>query len=242
MKKFLKVICIVAVIVIVIVLGINFLVVGLGGRDLITEKEAVSLLADKTSGGSSDSEATGSEASKTKTEKPDCIMVLGAQVKPDGTPSTMLADRLDTAIQLYKYGVAPKLLLSGDDGQIEYNEVTAMLEYAKVQGVPAKDIFLDHAGFSTYESVYRAQYIFGVKNMVIVTQRYHEYRALYIAQRFGIEVKGVSAVDKRYINQGFRDIREIMARDKDFFKCIVKPEPTYLGDKIDISGDGRVTQ
>lgn len=154
----------------------------------------------------------------------------------------MLADRLDTAIQLYKDGVAPKLLLSGDDGQIEYNEVEVMLEYAKAQGVPGKDIFLDHAGFSTYESVYRAQYIFGVKKMVIVTQRYHEYRALYIAQRFGIDVNGVSAVDKRYIYQGFRDIREIMARDKDFFMCIVKPEPTYLGEKIDISGDGRVTQ
>lgn len=225
MKKFLKVICIVAVVVIVIVLGINFLVVGLGGRDLISEKEAVSLLAGKETNA-----------------KPDCILVLGAQVKPDGTPSTMLADRLDTAIQLYKDGVAPKLLLSGDDGQIEYNEVEVMLEYAKAQGVPGKDIFLDHAGFSTYESVYRAQYIFGVKKMVIVTQRYHEYRALYIAQRFGIDVNGVSAVDKRYIYQGFRDIREIMARDKDFFMCIVKPEPTYLGEKIDISGDGRVTQ
>ena len=220
MKKFLKVICIIAVVLIVIVLGINFVVVGLGGKDLTSEQEAV----------------------KTRSAKTDCILVLGAQVKPDGTPSTMLADRLDTAIKLYKDGVAPKILMSGDDGQVEYNEVKIMLEYAKEHGVPAKDIFLDHAGFSTYESVYRAQYIFGVKKMIIVTQKYHEYRALYIAQRFDIDAKGVSAVDKRYINQGFRDIREIMARDKDFFMCIAKPDPTYLGDKIDISGDGRVTQ
>ena len=154
----------------------------------------------------------------------------------------MLQDRLDMGIKLYKAGVAPKILMSGDDGQVEYNEVSAMASYAKEKGVPGKDLFLDHAGFSTYESMYRAQYIFGIKNAIVVTQKYHEYRALYIGQRLGIDVTGVCAEDIKYLGQGFRDIREILARDKDFFKCIVKPDPTYLGEKIDIKGDGRVTQ
>lgn len=241
MKKFLKWMCVLAVCVMVIVLGINFVVVGVGGSDLISEKDAVSMFAgESASSGSGQADESGEEGDKA--DRPDCIIVLGAQVKPDGTPSMMLADRLDTAIKLYKEGVAPKLLLSGDDGQVEYNEVKSMLEYSKAQGIPEKDIFLDHAGFSTYESLYRAQYIFGVKSAIVVTQKYHEYRALYIGQRLGIDVKGVSAVDVQYYNQFFRDVREVLARDKDFFMCIVKPDPTYLGDKIDISGDGRVTQ
>ena len=159
-------------------LGINFVVVGLGGKDLTSEQEAV----------------------KTRSAKTDCILVLGAQVKPDGTPSTMLADRLDTAIKLYKDGVAPKILMSGDDGQVEYNEVKIMLEYAKEHGVPAKDIFLDHAGFSTYESVYRAQYIFGVKKMIIVTQKYHEYRALYIALENWAKATGNFKMEAKFIS------------------------------------------
>ena len=221
-----------AVCLMVIVLGINFVVVGVGGSDLISEKDAVSMFAgESASSGSGQADESGEEGDKA--DRPDCIIVLGAQVKPDGTPSMMLADRLDTAIKLYK---------EGDDGQVEYNEVKSMLEYSKAQGIPEKDIFLDHAGFSTYESLYRAQYIFGVKSAIVVTQKYHEYRALYIGQRLGIDVKGVSAVDVQYYNQFFRDVREVLARDKDFFMCIVKPDPTYLGDKIDISGDGRVTQ
>lgn len=219
MKKFLKGICILAVIAIVIMLGINFIVVGVGGRDLVSEK---SVIGDK--------------------DKADCILILGAQVKPDGSPSKMLKDRLDKGIELYRTGAAPKILMSGDDGQIEYNELEVMYQYAKDAGVPREDLFLDHAGFSTYESMYRAQYIFGVKKAIVVTQKYHEYRALYIGQRLGIDVKGVSAEDIKYVNQGFRDIREVLARDKDFCMCLIKPDPTYLGDKINIKGDGRQTQ
>jgi vancomycin permeability regulator SanA len=201
-------------------LGINFIVVGLGGRDIVTEKEVLS-----------DSDF-----------KADCIIVLGAQVMPEGYPSKMLKDRLDEGIRLYNAGAAPKILMSGDDGQVEYNEVGVMADYAENAGVSKEDLFLDHAGFSTYESMYRAQYIFGVKSAIVVTQKYHEYRALYIGQRLGIDVRGVSAVDKSYAMQGFRDVREVLARDKDFFQCILKTKPTYLGDKIDISGDGRQTQ
>ncbi|MBQ3185890.1 MAG: YdcF family protein, partial [Firmicutes bacterium] len=111
--------------------------------------------------------------------EPECIMVLGASVHPDGTPSPMLEDRLEAGIELYNRGVAPKLLLTGDNGQIEYNEVEAMKNYAVNAGVPEEDIFLDHAGFSTYDSVYRASYVFGVESMVAVTQEYHLFRTLH---------------------------------------------------------------
>lgn len=212
--------CILVAVAAVIVLGINFIVVGMGGRDLVSEKDML----------------------KESSFRADCIIVLGAQVKADGTPSKMLRDRLDEGIRLYEAGAAPKILMSGDDGQVEYNEVAAMAAYAEDAGVSKKDLFLDHAGFSTYESMYRAQYIFGVKRAIVVTQKYHEYRALYIGQRLGMDVRGVSAADINYAFQGFRDIREIMARDKDFLQCIFWPKPTYLGDKIDIKGDGRQTR
>lgn len=169
----------------------------------------------------------------------DCIMVLGASVHSDGTPSQMLRDRLDKGIELYKKGVAPKLLMTGDNGHIEYNEVEAMKQYAIEAGIPEKDIFLDHAGFSTYESMFRARDVFNVKSMVIVTQKYHEYRAIYIAKKLGLEVDGVYCKDVRYGGQLARDFREVLARDKDFVKCIFKPDPTFLGDVIDIKGDGR---
>lgn len=241
MKKFLKVICILAIIVIVAMLGINFIVVGVGGQDLVSEKSVLNEVSSEENSADG-SEGNSDESSNDADGSADCILILGAQVKPDGTPSTMLKDRLDKGIELYNAGAAPKILMSGDDGQIEYNELEVMYQYAKNAGVPRKDLFLDHAGFSTYESMYRAQYIFGVKKAIVVTQKYHEYRALYIGQRLGIDVKGVSAADITYANQGFRDAREVLARDKDFFMCIIKPDPTYLGDKINIKGDGRQTQ
>ncbi len=173
-----------------------------------------------------------------KGEKYDCILVLGASVRSDRKPSQMLKDRLDRGIELYKEGFAPKILMSGDNGQVEYNEVEAMKTYALKHGVPSEDIFLDHAGFSTYESIYRAKEVFAVKSMLIVTQKYHEYRSVYIAKELGLEVKGASCREVRYNGQLSRDLREILARDKDYFMCIFKPEPTYLGDVIDIRGNG----
>lgn len=168
----------------------------------------------------------------------DCILVLGAGLKPDGTPNHMLEDRLEKGIELYKAGAAPKLLLSGDNGQAAYDEVNAMKEYALNAGIPSRDIFMDHAGFSTYESMYRAREIFQVKKAIIITQRYHQYRALYMARGFGIEGYGVVSEPRTYAGQQYRDLREILARDKDFLKMIVKPEPTYLGETIPISGSG----
>ncbi|MBR1993583.1 MAG: YdcF family protein [Firmicutes bacterium] len=174
--------------------------------------------------------------------EPECIMVLGASVHPDGTPSPMLEDRLEAGIELYNRGVAPKLLLTGDNGQIEYNEVEAMKNYAVNAGVPEEDIFLDHAGFSTYDSVYRASYVFGVESMVAVTQEYHLYRTLHGCKKMGIEAVGIGADQEVYAGQEYREIREVLARVKDFVMWLIKPEATFLGEAIPISGSGIVTQ
>ncbi len=173
-------------------------------------------------------------------EKADCILILGAGVK-DGRPKPMLRDRLLIGIELYKSGAAKKIIMSGDHGRADYDEVNVMRAFALEQGVSAEDIFLDHAGFSTYDSVYRAKNIFGAENIIIVSQKYHLYRALYIAKKLDVKAVGVSADLNTYGGQLKRDIREIIARDKDFFKCIVKPEAEIMGDKIPLDGDGSIT-
>lgn len=173
-------------------------------------------------------------------EKADCILILGAGVKDD-KPKPMLRDRLLTGIELYKSGAAKKIIMSGDHGRADYDEVNVMRAFALEQGVRAEDIFLDHAGFSTYDSVYRAKNIFGAENIIIVSQKYHLYRALYISEKLDVKAAGVSANLNTYGGQLKRDIREIIARDKDFFKCIAKPEAEIMGDKIPLDGDGSIT-
>lgn len=171
----------------------------------------------------------------------DCIVVLGCKVYDDGTPSAMLEDRLRRGVALYHLGAAPKLLMSGDHGRENYDEVDAMKQYAIVADIPSSDVFMDHAGFSTYETMYRAKEIFGADKIVIVTQEYHLYRAMYVAQALGIETYGVSADYRGYVGQTTRDLREILARVKDFGMSIFQPEPTYLGEMIPISGNGNLT-
>ena len=171
----------------------------------------------------------------------DCILVLGCQVHADGTPSHMLEDRLKQGVALYDLQGSPKLLMSGDHGQDEYNEVGAMKQYAIDAGVPSEDIFMDHAGFSTYESLYRAKVVFGVDKILIVTQKYHLYRALHIADALGMEAYGVAADYRTYSGQWMREIREILARVKDFGTGILKPKPALLGDPIPITGNGNIT-
>lgn len=171
----------------------------------------------------------------------DCIVVLGCQVKSDGTPSDMLSDRLTRGISLYAQGSAPKMIMSGDHGQTTYDEVNTMKQVAIDAGVPSSDIFMDHAGFSTYESLYRAKEIFEADKLIIVTQEYHLYRALYIAEKLGIKAYGVDADYHTYWGQANREAREILARCKDFAKTIYKPEPTFLGETIPVSGDGDIT-
>ena len=170
----------------------------------------------------------------------DCILVLGAGVRNNG-PSPMLEDRLLTAIDLYKSGVAPKILVSGDHENYNYDEVNVMKNYLKDNGIPSSDIFMDHAGLSTYDSIYRTKKIFKANKVVIVTQKYHLYRSLYIAKSLNLKAIGVSATKREYVNQRKRDIREVAARIKDFFKCIVRPDPTYMGEVISIKGNGDKT-
>lgn len=171
----------------------------------------------------------------------DCIIVLGCQVRADGSLSAMLRDRLVRGVELYRAEVAPKLLMSGDHGQTDYDEVGAMKQYALDNHVPSEDVFKDHAGFSTYETMYRAKEIFKAEKVVIVTQEYHLYRAIYIAEQLGLEAYGVSADLQEYSGQTKRDVREVLARCKDYVMCLFMPEPTYLGEAIPVSGDGDYT-
>ncbi len=206
-----------AIAVIATVLGVNAHVKNVGGNNIITPEEAMDL------------------------KDVDCIIVLGCLVKDNGVPSDMLADRLQRGIELYEQGSAPKIIMSGDHGRTEYDEVNAMKQVAIDEGVESSDVFMDHAGFSTYESMYRAKEIFEADKIIIVTQEYHLYRAIYIAEKLGIEAYGVNADLRTYWGQPSRELREILARCKDFVTAIFKPEPTYLGETIPISGDGDIT-
>lgn len=216
MKKIIKYTIIALVIIVIIVFVINFYV-KLSTKNQIIENDDYSKLKDI-----------------------DCILVLGAGVWGD-EPSPMLEDRLLEAISLYKNNVSSKIIMSGDHGREEYDEVNIMKKFAIEKGVPSENIFMDHAGFSSYESIYRAKEIFGANKIVIVTQKYHLYRALYIANSLKIEGYGVGADPRAYKGQAYRELREILARDKDFVKCIFKIKPTYLGDTIPVNGNGDVT-
>lgn len=215
-KKIIKYIIIIAIIIIVAVLGINFYV-KMSTKNQIIESKDFSNIKDI-----------------------DCILVLGAGVWGD-KPSPMLEDRLLEAIELYKNGATTKIIMSGDHGQANYDEVNIMKNFAIEKGVDSEDIFMDHAGFSSYDSIYRAKEIFGANKIIIVTQKYHLYRALYISNKLGIEAYGVTANPRQYTGWVYRELREILARDKDFVKCIFKPKPKILGDKIPISGNGDIT-
>ena len=183
---------------------------------------------------------TAEEASEL--EGVDCIIVLGCLVKDNGEPSDRLADRILKGVEVYKKGGAPKIIMSGDHGREDYDEVGAMKRTAVSEGVPSSDIFMDHAGFSTYESIYRAKEMFGADKIIIVTQEYHLYRALYIADELGVEAYGVSAeFNVRALEKVRCEVREVLARCKDLVMTGVKGSPAYIGEKISLDGDGNVT-
>lgn len=168
----------------------------------------------------------------------DCVMIMGAGLW-DGKPSPMLRERLNFGLDVYNTGCTDRIMMTGDHGRDNYDEVNAMKDYAIENGVSADNVFMDHAGFSTYESMYRARDVFQVEKMVIVTQKYHIYRSVYNARKLGIDAYGVAADELKY--GIYNDIREALARVKDFFYCIVQPEPTYLGDPISIHASGALT-
>ena len=173
----------------------------------------------------------------------DAIIVLGAQVYAGGRTSPTLAERLDTALELYTAGKAPKMILSGDHGTKEYDEVNAMKEYMLDRGVPREDIFLDHAGFNTYDSMYRAKEVFCVNSLLISTQQFHISRAVYIARKLGIEAYGYPSVKwDSYYEQQY-GLRESFAKIKAFLDVeILKRNPKFLGEPIPIDGNGIVTE
>ena len=173
----------------------------------------------------------------------DCVMVLGAGVWGD-SPSHMLEERLNRGIEVYNSPATNRLLMSGDHGRTDYDEVNVMKSFAMQSGAVSEEVFMDHAGFSTYESMYRARDVFDVKSLIIVTQEYHLYRAIYDARKLGLEAYGVAA-DGQY-NYGldmrlYNNLRESLARCKDVIWCIAQPEPTYLGEVIPISASGNLT-
>lgn len=171
----------------------------------------------------------------------DAIIVLGALVYPDGTPSDILKDRLDNAIALYEAGAAPKIIMSGDHGTTSYDEVKHMKAYAVEKGVPAEDIFCDHAGFSTYETMHRAKNVFGAERVIISTQTYHLYRALYDAVGVGMEAVGVPSDFHTFQQQLMWNVREMPARTKDVLMVATNAQPTFGGEPIDLKGSGTVT-
>lgn len=178
-------------------------------------------------------------------KKVDAIIVLGAGVREDGTPSDILTDRLSTSLDILNVGVEGKLLLSGDHGREGYNEVGTMKDYIlKNSDIKEKDIFLDHAGFSTYDSIYRAKDIFKVESALIVTNEYHLPRALYLAEKLGIDAYGYTSDKREYYYMDAYKKRERIAQLKDFlFVNVLKPEPKFLGESIPVNtSDGRDTE
>ena len=174
----------------------------------------------------------------------DCALVLGAGVWGD-SPSHMLEERLNKGIDVYNTGCTNRILMSGDHGQEDYDEVNVMKSFAVNCGATSNEVFMDHAGFSTYESMYRARDIFCVESVVIITQRYHLYRAVYDARKLGLNAYGVCAdgqYDYDITVRTYNNTREALARCKDFVWCIAKPEPTYLGVEIPISASGELTE
>jgi len=172
----------------------------------------------------------------------DAVLVLGARVYQNGSPSPALQDRLDYGYDLYAQGTVKKILVSGDHGTKEYDEVNAMKDYLLSKGVPREDIFLDHAGFNTYDSIYRTRDIFQVHTLIIATQEFHIKRAVYIARCLGLAAYGVAAPDKSIYAMRYNRFRESLAKVKAFFDTeVIKRQPAYLGDVIPIMGNGIAT-
>lgn len=217
LKRLFKLVIIVAIVGIAIILITNFIMINEVKENIISEEKASTLT------------------------NVDSVLVLGCGVDENGNPSKMLADRVAVGIRVYKSNSTNRILMSGDHGRKDYDEVNTMKSIALKNGIDEDSVFCDHAGFSTYETMYRATDIFGIDKVIIVTQKYHLYRALYDAKKMGIEAYGVASDEREYGGQLYRDVRELLARTKDFVWCIIKPEPTYRGEKIPIETSGTRT-
>lgn len=171
----------------------------------------------------------------------DAVIIPGARINGDGTPSKVLQNRLDLGYRLYQQGCAKKILVSGDHRTDNYNEVAVMIRYLEELGVPSRDIFADHDGYDTYETMYRAGHVYGVSHAIVATQHYHNVRAVYIGHQLGITTYGVDAAETDS-SGSWMTLREYGSRMKAFFQAgIFKPEAKVLGEQIDLFSDGTVT-
>ena len=170
----------------------------------------------------------------------DAVTILGAKVYEDGRLSSILIDRIKTALEVYRNGKAKKILVSGDHGRKSYDEVNAVKRYLlDVEKIPGEDIFLDHAGFDTYDSLYRAHDVFEAKKLIISTQSFHLPRAVYIGQKLGLDTQGIVADKQTYRTAVYNELRENLARCKAFTNVFFKVKPKFGGYPIPINGDGR---
>ena len=201
MKKIFKYILIVLIVIILVPVIINFYVI-LSTKNRIVSGDS-ELLTDI-----------------------DYIVVLGAGIRR-GKPSPMLEDRLKTGISLYNNDISNKILITGDHMNDDYDEVTVMKNYLLEHGIPEEDIITDNYGISTYDSIYRVKNVYKSNKVVIVSQRYHLYRALFLSDNLDLESYGVEADLRYYYGQWYREIRGILARNKDFIKGIIKPKAVY---------------
>lgn len=201
MKKIFKYILIVLIVIILVPVIINFYVI-LSTKNRIVSGDS-ELLTDI-----------------------DYIVILGAGIRR-GKPSPMLEDRLKTGISLYNNDISNKILITGDHMNDDYDEVTVMKNYLLEHGIPEEDIITDNYGISTYDSIYRVKNVYKSNKVVIVSQRYHLYRTLFLSDNLDLESYGVEANLRYYYGQWYREIREILARNKDFIKGIIKPKAVY---------------
>ncbi len=169
----------------------------------------------------------------------EAAIILGAAVTQAGLPSPVLQDRILMAVDLYKQGSVSKILVSGSNPTVEYNEVNPVRKVLVDKGIPPEDIFLDHAGFDTFSSMYRAKEVFKVDSAIIVTQSFHLPRALYLARNVGLVAYGIPADRSTYTVKNY--IRELFSRPKAFIDIVVKRMPKYVGPSIPISGNGTST-
>lgn len=159
-------------------------------------------------------------------------IVFGAGLRRDGSPTPILQDRVKKAVQLYQAGKVKKLLFSGDNRFIEYNEPGSMRAYAISLGVPSEDIVLDYAGRRTYDTCYRARHIFQVEQAVLITQNYHLPRALFLCQQMGIKANGINADLRQYSPASFTlwNLREILATSAAMIDVWIRHPIPVLGE------------
>lgn len=171
----------------------------------------------------------------------DAVVVLGASVHPDGTPSDILADRLEVAVDLYRAGAARAIIVSGDNRSSHYNESDAMKAFCVEAGVPSEDVYVDHGGVGTYESMYRAREVFGAERIIVATQAYHLYRAMFSAGCLGMEARGVACDKGAYDNQSMYSAREVAARTKDFAAALLRLPVDTGGETVSLDDSGDLT-